>query len=211
MVAYSRRFRVSLVAITSNPQSALGRQADICLALPRAPEACPNGLAPTTSTTMQLVLGDALAVALLESRGFGASDFGVYHPGGKLGSLLKQVGGIMHTGDKLPLVPRGTRMDAAIREITAKGFGCVVVTEPDGSIAGIITDGDLRRHMGADLSGRSVDEVMTANPRIVAPDMLIAEALKIVETRKITSLVVAEEGRPVGLVHLMDLLRIGAA
>jgi arabinose-5-phosphate isomerase len=211
LVAYSRRFRVTLVAITANPDSALGRQSDICLSLPRAPEACPNGLAPTTSTTMQLVLGDALAVALLEARGFGAQDFSVYHPGGKLGSLLKQVGGIMHAGASLPLVPRGTVMADAIGEITAKGFGCVLVAEADGRLAGIVTDGDLRRHMGPDLPSRLVDEVMTTSPRTIAPDTLIAEALKIVETRKITSLVVADQGRPVGLIHVMDLLRIGAA
>ncbi|MFZ4530703.1 MAG: KpsF/GutQ family sugar-phosphate isomerase [Alsobacter sp.] len=211
IVAYSRRFRVPLVAVTSKPDSALGRRADICLALPVAPEACPNGLAPTTSTTMQLVLGDALAVALLEGRGFGPGDFHVYHPGGKLGSLLKQVRAIMHTGDSLPVVPLGTRMDAAIRVMTARGFGCVLVVDGDGSLAGIVTDGDLRRHMGPGLPNSAVEAVMTRAPRSVAPDTLLAEALKIVETRSITALPVVEAGRPVGIVHVMDLLRTGAA
>ncbi len=211
IVGYSRRFGVTLVGMTSNPDSALGRQADIALILPRATEACPNGLAPTTSTTIQLALGDALAVALLEARGFGAKDFLVFHPGGKLGALLKQVRSVMHAGERLPVVPTGTVMADAIREMSAKGFGCVLVVETAGTLAGIITDGDLRRHMGPDLPSRMVEEVMTRGPRTVPPDMLLAEALKIVETRKITSLIVSEGDRPVGLVHVMDLLRIGAA
>ncbi|MCZ8098247.1 MAG: KpsF/GutQ family sugar-phosphate isomerase [Burkholderiales bacterium] len=211
IVGYSRRFGVKLVGMTSSPESALGRQADVALILPKATEACPNGLAPTTSTTMQLALGDALAVALLEARGFGAKDFLVFHPGGKLGALLKQVRSVMHAGDSLPVVAAGTGMEHAIREMSAKGFGCVLVVNADGALAGIITDGDLRRHMGPDLTGRTVDEVMTRGPRTVAPDMLLAEALKIIETRKITSLIVSDGARPVGLVHVMDLLRIGAA
>ncbi len=211
IVGYSRRFGVKLVGMTSSPDSALGRQADVALILPRATEACPNGLAPTTSTTMQLALGDALAVALLEARGFGAKDFLVFHPGGKLGALLKQVRSVMHAGDSLPVVRTGTGMTDAIREMSAKGFGCVLVVDAGGALAGIITDGDLRRHMGPDLTARTVDEVMTRGPRTVAPEMLLAEALKIVETRKITSLIVSDGARPVGLVHVMDLLRIGAA
>lgn len=211
IVGYSRRFGVTLVGMTSNPDSALGRQADVALILPRSTEACPNGLAPTTSTTMQLALGDALAVALLEARGFGATDFLVFHPGGKLGALLKQVRSIMHQGERLPVVPVGTAMTSAVAEMSAKGFGCVVVVDASGRLAGIITDGDLRRHMGADLPSRRVDDVMNRAPRTVAPDLLLAEALKIVETRKITSLIVAEDDRPVGLVHVMDLLRMGAA
>ncbi len=211
IVGYSRRFAVKLVGMTSNRESALGRQADVALILPKATEACPNGLAPTTSTTMQLALGDALAVALLEARGFGAKDFLVFHPGGKLGALLKQVGSVMHRGAELPVVPVGATMTEAVAEMSAKGFGCVLVTDADGTLAGIITDGDLRRHMGADLISRRVEDVMTRRPRTVPPDLLLAEALKIVETRKITSLVVTEHGRAVGLVHVMDLLRMGAA
>ncbi len=211
VVAHAKRFRVTLVGVTSNADSALGREADIALVLPKAAEACPNGLAPTTSTTMQMVLGDALAVALLEGRGFTAGDFRVYHPGGKLGARLKQVGAIMHSGDRLPLVPRGMKMSDALVVMSGKGFGCLLVTEADGRLAGIVTDGDLRRHMGPDLVGRSVESVMTPDPRTVPPTTLVAEALEIVETRQIGALIVAEAGRPMGLVHVLDLLRAGAA
>lgn len=211
VVAHAKRFRVTLVGVTSNADSALGREADIALVLPKAAEACPNGLAPTTSTTMQMVLGDALAVALLEGRGFTAGDFRVYHPGGKLGARLKQVGAIMHSDDRLPLVPRGMKMSDALVVMSGKGFGCLLVTEADGRLAGIVTDGDLRRHMGPDLVGRSVESVMTPDPRTVPPTTLVAEALEIVETRQIGALIVAEAGRPMGLVHVLDLLRAGAA
>jgi arabinose-5-phosphate isomerase len=210
IVAYSRRFRVGLVAVTANEDSALGREADVCLTIPKAAEACPNGVAPTTSTTMQLALGDALAVALLESRAFTRQDFRVFHPGGKLGAQLKQVRAIMHTGDRLPIAPLKTPMSQAILLISSKGFGCALVVEEDGRLAGIITDGDLRRHMGPDLMARTVDDVMTRGPTTVPPQLLVAEALEIVETRKIGALVVVEDERPVGLVHILDLLRIGA-
>ena len=143
IIGYARRYRVGLIAITANAGSTLGREADICLTLPKAREACPNGLAPTTSTAMQLALGDALAVALLEARGFSAREFGIYHPGGRLGASLRQVREVMHAGDQLPVVRRGTGMRAAIAEIDAKGFGSVVVVEEDGRLAGILTDGDL--------------------------------------------------------------------
>jgi arabinose-5-phosphate isomerase len=210
IVAYSRRFRVGLVAITANADSALGREADVCLVLPKAAEACPNGVAPTTSTTMQLALGDALAVALLEGRAFTRQDFRVFHPGGKLGAQLKQVRSIMHTGERLPLVPAGARMSEALIVMSQRGFGCALVVGPQGELAGIITDGDLRRHMGPDLMGRQVESVMTRKPTTAPPDLLVAEALEIVESRKIGAIVVVEDGRPVGLVHVLDLLRIGA-
>ena len=211
LIAYAKRFRVPIVGVTSKRDSTLGRQADVCLALPQAKEACPNGLAPTTSTTMQLALGDALAVALLEKRGFTAQDFRVFHPGGKLGAQLKLVREVMHTGERLPLVPIGARMDAAILEISAKGFGCVIVVHDDGTLAGIVTDGDLRRHLSPDLAALPVEAVMTKNPRTVAPDDLLAKALAIQETSKITALVVREGKHPVGLVHYLDLLRAGVA
>ena len=179
--------------------------------MPKAPEACPNGLAPTTSTTMQLALGDALAVALLEQRGFSVQDFRVYHPGGKLGAQLKLVRDVMHTGERLPLIDLSARMDAAILEMSAKGFGCVIVVESDGSLAGIVTDGDLRRHMRPDLASLPVEAVMTRTPRTILPDALVAKALEIQETAKVTALIVAEENRPVGLVHYLDLLRAGVA
>lgn len=210
IVAYSRRFRVTLIAMTASADSALGREADVCLLLPRAAEACPNGVAPTTSTTMQLALGDALAVALLEGKSFTRQDFKVFHPGGKLGAQLKQVRSIMHTGERLPLIATGTRMSDAILVISSRGFGCGLVVGPEGRLAGIITDGDLRRHMSPDLMERRVEEVMTPSPRTVPPELLVAEALEVVETRKIGALVVVEDERPVGLVHVLDLLRIGA-
>src|SRR3954470_10169152 len=151
LIAYAKRFRVPLIAITANGSSTLGSQADICLALPRAKEACPNGLAPTTSTTMQLALGDALAVALLERRGFTAEHFRVFHPGGKLGAMLKHVGDIMHTGDRLPIVLVGTSMADALVVQSEKSFVCVIVVDQNGELAGIITDGDVRRHLSGDL------------------------------------------------------------
>lgn len=211
LVAYAKRFRVGLVAITANPASTLGRQADVCLALPKAQEACPNGLAPTTSTTMQLALGDALAVALLEQRGFTAEHFRIFHPGGKLGAQLKLARDVMHVGERLPLVPLGTLMAEALSVQSDKSFGCVIVVEPSGLLAGIVTDGDLRRHMSGDLLSRSVDEVMTPNPITIQPDMLLAEALEIIETRKTGALIVVDDRRPVGLVHYLDLLRAGVA
>lgn len=211
VIGYAKRFRVPLIAITSSAQSTLGRQADICLTLPRAKEACPNGLAPTTSTTMQLALGDALAVALLERRGFTAEHFRVFHPGGKLGAQLKHVRDIMHTGDRLPIVPLGMSMADALAVQSEKSFGCTIVVDPRGELAGIVTDGDIRRHMSGDLLGRTVEEVMTPRPLTIAPDMLVAEALELIETRKKSALIVAEGPRPVGLVHVLDLLRVGAA
>jgi arabinose-5-phosphate isomerase len=209
LIAYAKRFRVSLVAITASATSTLGRQADIRLVLPKAKEACPNGLAPTTSTAMQLALGDALAVALLEARGFTAEHFRVFHPGGKLGAQLKLIRDVMHVGERLPIVTLGTRMDRTIDEISSKGFGCVIVVAHDGRLAGIVTDGDLRRHLRPDLGTLLVDEVMTRSPRTIAPDALVATALGVQETKKITALIVAEDNRPVGLVHYLDLLRAG--
>lgn len=211
LIAYAKRHGVPLVAFTANADSTLGRAADICLALPKAKEACPNGLAPTTSTTVQLALGDALAVALLDARGFTAQDFRLYHPGGRLGALLKTVKDIMHVGERLPLVPLGTPMSAALAIQSEKSLGCVVVTEADGRLAGIVTDGDVRRHLANDLLSRRVEEVMTRRPLTIGPDMLLGEALELVETRKVSALVVVAEGRPVGLVHVLDLLRVGAA
>ncbi|MDR7035750.1 MULTISPECIES: KpsF/GutQ family sugar-phosphate isomerase [Methylobacterium] len=212
IIGYAKRYRVGLVAITSNAASTLGREADVCLTLPKAREACPNGLAPTTSTAMQLALGDALAVALLEARGFSAREFSIYHPGGRLGASLRQVREVMHTDAQLPRVTRGTPMRAAIAEIDAKGFGSVIVVEADGRLAGIVTDGDLRRNVfRADLDSVSVEAVMSVNPRTVNPETLLAKALEIQESMKITALIVVEDGRPVGLVHYHDLLRSGVA
>jgi arabinose-5-phosphate isomerase len=211
IVGHARRFRVTLIAITSSAASTLGREADVALILPKAEEACPNGLAPTTSTTMQLALGDALAVALLEQRGFTREDFGVFHPGGKLGAQLKQVREVMHSGDRLPVVAPEASVAEAVAEISAKGFGCVLVVERDGKLAGIVTDGDLRRKLQPDLMGLPVTAIMTRNPRSVSPEMLLARTLEIQETHKITALAVVENERPVGIVHYLDLLRAGVA
>ena len=211
IIAYTRRFDVKLIAITARPDSALGKAADLVLALPRMPEACPNGLAPTTSTTMQMALGDALAIALLEGRGFTSVDFSVLHPGGKLGALLKYTRDLMHTGDAVPLKPLGTKMSDALVEMTSKGFGCVGIVDNKGLIAGIVTDGDLRRHMGPDLMTATVDEVMTKNPKTIGRDLLAGEALEILNSSKITALIVTEANKPVGIVHLHDLLRAGVA
>ncbi|MGL4490944.1 MAG: CBS domain-containing protein, partial [Rhizobiaceae bacterium] len=170
-----------------------------------------HGLAPTTSTLMQLAIGDAMAVALLEARGFTARDFHTYHPGGRLGASLKHVEDIMHTGERLPLVQSGTGMRDAIMEITSKGFGCVGITTADGLLAGIITDGDLRRKINLDIFSMSVDEVMTRSPKTIQPDMLVAKALDIANASAITALMVTDQMRPVGIIHIHDLLRIGAA
>ena len=211
IIGYAKRYRVPLIALTSDRASTLGHAADLCLALPRAKEACPNGLAPTTSTTMQLALGDALAIALLEKRGFTAEHFRVFHPGGKLGARLKLVRDVMHRNERLPIVGIDARMDEAIEEISRKGFGSVIVAHADGTLAGIVTDGDLRRNLRPDLRALPVSAIMTRNPRTIAPDDLVAEALEIQESRKITVLIVVENDRPVGLVHYLDLLRAGAA
>jgi arabinose-5-phosphate isomerase len=211
LVAFSRRFGVGLVAITSAADSALGKAADVVLDLPKAEEACPNGLAPTTSTLMQLAIGDALAVALLEERGFTAADFRTFHPGGKLGALLAQVRDVMHKEAAMPLQSVGTPMASVILEMSAKGFGCCGVVDADGRLVGIVTDGDLRRHMTSDLLAMAVEDVMTRAPKTARPEQLASEALDLVNRTKITTLFAVEDGRPVGILHVHDLLRAGVA
>jgi arabinose-5-phosphate isomerase len=211
LINYSRRFRIALIAVTSSADSTLGKAADVVLAMPESREACPHNLAPTTSSLMQLAIGDALAIALLESRGFTAIDFGVFHPRGQLGAALKFIRDIMHAGADVPLIRRGALMSEAIVEMTAKGFGCVAVTDSSGKLAGIITDGDLRRHMRADLLQLTVDVVMTTSPIIVRPDQLASEALQVLNSLKKQALIVVESDRPVGIVNFHDLLRAGVA
>ena len=211
LINYSRRFRIALIAVTAIADSTLGKSADVVLAMPATREACPHNLAPTTSSLMQLALGDALAIALLESRGFSAMDFGVFHPRGQLGAALKFVRNVMHSGNAVPLIKRGAPMSEAIVEMSAKGFGCVAVAEPGGKLAGVITDGDLRRHMRGDLLQARVDDVMTTAPKVVRPDQLVSEALQLLNSSKITALIVVEHGKPVGIVHFHDLLRAGLA
>jgi arabinose-5-phosphate isomerase len=210
MLAYARRFKVPLIAITANSGSALGKEADVVLQLPRATEACPNGLAPTTSTLMQLALGDAIAIALLEDKGFTAKDFKQFHPGGKLGAQLKHARDVMHQGDAMPLVDITALMSEALVIMSAKSFGCVGVVS-NGNLVGVVTDGDLRRHMSPDLPQRKIADVMTKAPRSASPDDLAGEVIDLLNTAKITSVfIVDNENRPVGLVHIHDLLRIGA-
>jgi arabinose-5-phosphate isomerase len=214
IITFAKRFKIGLIAITSNAASSLGRAADICLQLPAAEEACADVAAPTTSTTMQLVAGDALAIALLEARGFTAHEFRQFHPGGKLGARLSFVRDVMHTGDAMPLVALGSKMQMAVIEMSGKRFGCVGVVDPAGHLAGIITDGDLRRHMDKshNLLDDPVEAVMTPKPIVVAPDIIVAEALALLNEKKRSVLLVVDGSRkPVGIVHLHDLLRLGAA
>jgi arabinose-5-phosphate isomerase len=210
VIAYAKRFSIPLLAMTEAPDSALGRAADLVLLLPPAPEATAELNAPTTSTTLQLALGDALAVALLERRGFTADRFRTFHPGGKLGAMLRTVADLMHGPGELPLVAPDASMREALLVMTEKRFGCVGVTGPDGGLAGIITDGDLRRHIDG-LFERSAGEVMTPAPKTAPPSMLAAEALKrMTETApSSTVLFVVDDARPVGILHIHDLVRAG--
>ncbi len=211
IVYHSRRFRVPLVAVTSGAGSTLAEAADVAMVLPRVEEACPHGLAPTSSALVQLAFGDALAIALLESRGFSAADFHAFHPGGRLGANLTRISDVMHKGEKVPLAPLGTPMSEAIVLITQKGFGCLGITDAQNRLVGIITDGDLRRNLDNRLLERRVDDVMTPKPRSIAPGELVASAIEMLNTAAITALIVAEDGHPVGVVHMHDLLRLGAA
>lgn len=214
LVAHARRFGLPLVAITARAESTLAKAADVALILPKAPEACPMGLAPTTSTTMQMALGDAIAVALLTRRGFTAADFHKIHPGGRLGARLRRVRDLMHTGDAIPLADPSLPMAAALVRMTEKHFGCLGITDPHGRLLGIITDGDLRRAMGPDLLDRLAGDIMTPNPRTIGPDALAAEALHAMNAheRPITALFVVDTAsRPLGILHLHDLLRAGIA
>ncbi len=214
LVSHARRFGLALVGITASPFSALARASNVALILPAAPEAGPIGLAPTTSTTMQMALGDALAIALLARRGFTAHDFREFHPGGKLGARLKHVRDLMHSGEDVPLVAPGTTMDRALLTMNAKRFGCLGIVDSQNRLLGIITDGDLRRAMGPDLLGRSVDSIMTRTPKTIAPEALVEDALREMNAtpRRITALFVLDEaGMVQGILHIHDLLRAGLA
>ena len=210
IVAYARRFSIPLIAITAGETSTLAREATAVLLLPRVQEACPHGLAPTTSTLLQLVIGDALAVALLEQRGFTPDHFRTFHPGGQLGAHLTHVSEIMRTGDQIPTALRGTRMPEAVMTLSKKKVGCVCVLEHDGTLAGIITDGDVARNLHRDLREIVVDDVMTATPKTVSPDTLAGKAVAMLDEHRISALVVTEQNRPVGIVHFHDFLRLGA-
>ncbi len=212
IVAYSRRFAIPLIAFTSRAGSTLAKEADTMLVLPREQEACPHGLAPTTSTLMQLALGDALAIALLEARGFTAGDFHTFHPGGQLGASLKHVADVMHRDDAIPLVPAGTGLPAAVLKLSEKRFGCVGITDERGHLVGIITDGDLARNLNRNLMPLTVDDLMTRHPKTVRPETLASAAMNLLNAHNISALIVTDEDScPVGIVHFHDLLRIGVA
>jgi arabinose-5-phosphate isomerase len=210
IIAYSRRFKIPLVALTGDRRSPLAEAADVVMLLPAAAEACSMGLTPTTSTTMMLALGDALAVALLERKGFSTADFRLFHPGGSIGRKLLHVRDIMHWGDAVPLAPPHMPMSEAILLMTAKSFGCIGVCDNDGRLAGVITDGDLRRHMDDRLLVRTVTEIMHAEPKTIGATGLAAEALGLMNLLSITSLFVVDEtGHPIGFLHMHDCLRAG--
>ena len=197
--------------MVGNTRSTLAKVADYTIDVSVKREACPLGLAPTTSTTVMLALGDAIAVALLERKGFSPDQFHLLHPGGKLGRRLLKVADIMHKGDALPLIASGAAMSDALIEMTAKSFGCVGVVDDKGRLKGVITDGDLRRHMSPKLTGQTVDQVMTKGVKSIPPDILASEAVGFMNANKITNVFVVEGGRPVGILHIHDCLRTGVA
>jgi arabinose-5-phosphate isomerase len=209
LVQYTKRFSIPLIAMTCQADSTLALAATVALVIPASAEACPMGLAPTTSTTVMLALGDALAVTLLERKGFSADDFQVLHPGGQLGSKLLKVSDIMHGGDRMPLIDGSTLMTDVIIEISSKSLGCVGVMAAHGGLEGIITDGDLRRHMGDGILRRTAADVMTPGLKTIRPGALASEAVRVMNADKITSLFVVENDRPVGIVHIHDCLRAG--
>jgi arabinose-5-phosphate isomerase len=212
IIAYTRRFAIPLIAITSRPASTLAQHSDILLQLPDAPEACPNGLAPTTSTTATMALGDALAIALLHRKGLTAAEFRVFHPGGKLGQRLKRVSDLMDGLELLPLVGLDTTMDRALLVMSEKNLGCIIVEDAQGKVAGIITDGDLKRHMSPTLLTKKASEVMTVDPQSIAPEALAAEAVDVMLKKfkqPITSLLVIQGGQIKGLIRLQACLQAG--
>lgn len=211
IILYCKRYGIPLIAMTKNPDSALGRAGDVLLQLPNDGEACPLGLAPTSSTTATLVLGDILAVCLLERKGFSKTDFKQRHPGGKLGSFLQKVSDLMHKGDEMPLVYDNATMQEALLMMTSKMLGCVGIIDKDRHLLGIITDGDLRRCLSPDMLTKKAADLMTRNPKTATPDILAAEVVKIMNEKKITQLFVINDNCPIGIIHLHDCLKAGVA
>lgn len=213
IVLYCKRYGIPLIAVTKNPDSTLGKAGDVLLKLPNDGEACPLGLAPTSSTTATIVLGDILAIALLERKGFSKTDFKQRHPGGKLGAFLQKVSDLMHKGDEMPLVNDSANMQEALLEMTSKMLGCVGIVNNQGELLGMITDGDLRRCMAPELLSEKTTEVMTKNPKTITADMLAAEALNQMNNtgKGITQLFVLDGKKPVGIIHIHDCLRAGVA
>lgn len=206
---YCKRFGIKLIAITKNPLSSLGKASDVILELPNNGEACPLGLAPTNSTTATLVLGDILTIGMLERKGFSKEDFNERHPGGKLGSILKRVSDLMHTGEEMPVLEETSGMQSVLLEMTSKRLGCVGFVNSNGDLTGILTDGDLRRCLSAQILDKKASELMTKNPKTITPSALIAEALKIMHEKKITNLFVVENNKPLGVIHIHDILNNG--
>ena len=213
ILMYAKRYNIPLIAITRNPESALGKNSTIVLKLPDNGEACPLGLAPTSSTTATIVLGDVLAIDLMKRRGFSATDFRQRHPGGKLGAVLCKVSDIMHKGNELPLLKKETSVQEALIIMSEKMLGCVGIIDDNGDLIGIITDGDLRRWMSPVLISEKVETVMTKNPKVIAPDALIVDAVNMMNNtgRGITNLFVVEDNKPIGLIHIHDCLKAGVA
>ena len=210
ILLHTRRFNIPMIAISSNMGSTLMQSADFKLNLPNLPEACAIGMAPTTSTTLTLALGDAIAVAVMEQRGFGSEDFLKNHPGGKLGAQLSRVADLMHKGEKVPTVEADTPMSDVLLSMTSKGFGITGVLK-GGILIGVISDGDLRRHMG-NLMEKTAGEIATLDPVTITPELFAAQALALLNEKKISALMVVDEAkRPVGIVHIHDLLRAGVA
>ena len=208
---YCKRFGIKLIAITKNAESSLGKAGDVVLELPNNGEACPLGLAPTSSTTATLVLGDILTVGMIERKGFSKEDFNDRHPGGKLGSILKRVSDLMHTGQEMPILDENSNMQAVLLEMTSKRLGCVGFINQSGELTGILTDGDLRRCLSSKILEEKAIDLMTHNPKTISPNAMTAEALKIMHDKKITNLFVLEGKKPVGVIHIHDLLNNGVA
>ena len=208
---YCKRFGIKLVAITKNAESSLGKAGDVVLLLPNNGEACPLGLAPTSSTTATLVLGDILTIGMIERKGFSKEDFNDRHPGGKLGSILKRVSDLMHTGQDMPILDENSNMQAVLLEMTSKRLGCVGFINQAGDLTGILTDGDLRRCLSSKILEEKAVDLMTKNPKTIVPNAMSAEALKIMHDKKITNLFVVENKKPVGVIHIHDLLNNGVA
>jgi len=211
ILSYARRYSIPLIGMTTKPGSALGESATILLQIPDAAEACGQTNAPTTSTTLMMAMGDGLAVALLERRGFKAENFKVFHPGGKLGAMLLTAEDIMHGGESLPLVEAGAKLGEALDVLSARGFGVVAIEGEDGRLAGIVTDGDIRRYVASGRKAETIAEIMTKGPVVAERETLAADMMRVMNDKKITQLVVVEDGVAVGLVHLHDLLRMGVA
>ena len=206
---YSKRFGIKLIAITKNPESSLGKAGDVVLKLPSAKEACPLGLAPTSSTTATLVLGDILTVSMIERNGFSKEQFNQRHPGGKLGSILQKVSDLMHKGKEMPILPENIGMQEALLEMTSKRLGCVGFVNSNGELTGILTDGDLRRCLSNDILTKKAIDVMTKNPKVISPDVIATEAVKLMHDKKITNIFAVENGKPVGVIHIHDCLNSG--